>query len=72
MELHQGGSGGGEEKGGGHGAAPQGSRHRPELLELREHFNSILRHGVWTLGSPVESGVGRSDLCVFLLTQDVL
>lgn len=43
------GGSGGEEKalpqeGGGHGEAPQGSGHRPELLELREHLNSILRH----------------------------
>lgn len=36
---------------GGHGAAPQGSGHSPELLELMEHWDTALRHrvGVWVV-----------------------
>lgn len=28
----------------GHGTAPRGSGHSPDLLELREHWDTALRH----------------------------
>ena len=30
--------------------AAQGSGHSPELLELREHWDTTLRHQVWVWG----------------------
>jgi len=36
-------------EGRGHGAAPQGSGNDPELLELREHWNTALRLWVWVV-----------------------
>jgi len=46
---------------GGHGAALQGSGHRPELPELRECWYTTLRHWVWVLSGCVVTGVGLSD-----------
>lgn len=41
-------------EGGGHGT-PQGCRHSPELPQLREHLDNILRNTGWVLGGTVWS-----------------
>jgi len=35
------------------GAAPKGSERSPELLELREHWDTALSHKVWAWGGPL-------------------
>ena len=39
----------------GHGTAPHGRGHGPELPELREHWDASLRHSDWVLGGPAWS-----------------
>jgi len=50
----------------------QGSGHGPEMMELRERWDSALRHRVWVGWSCVEPGVGLSDPCGSLPIQDIL
>ena len=46
MELHQGTGMWGLGK----GSAPEGGGHSPELLELREHWDTTPSHRGWVLG----------------------
>ena len=40
-------------EGGGHGKAPQGSDHGPELPEFKKCLDSALRNVIWFLSGPM-------------------
>jgi len=58
--------------GSGHGTAPQGRGHGPELPALREHWDTTLRHRVGFGLLRLGPGAGFSNRCGSLPAQDVL
>ena len=44
--------------------AAQGTGHSPEVMEIKEHLDSALRHWVWILGGAVWSRVLDSMILV--------